>query len=60
MMKLAITLFLLAALCFVLAVREAATSGGTPAGTVTAPTFTGGATSVVQPYIVVYMFKRTA
>lgn len=25
-----------------------------------APTFTGGATSVVQPYIVVYMWKRTA
>lgn len=25
-----------------------------------APTFTGSATSVVQPYIVVYMFKRTA
>jgi hypothetical protein len=37
-----------------------AVSGGTPAGTVTQPTFTGNATSVVQPYIVVYMWKRTA
>lgn len=32
----------------------------TPAGTNTAPAFTGSATSVVQPYIVVYMWKRTA
>lgn len=38
----------------------AAASGGTPAGTVSAPTFTGTPTSVVQPYITVYMFKRTA
>ena len=35
-------------------------SAGTPAGTVSAPTFTGSATSVVQPYFVVYMWKRTA
>lgn len=32
----------------------------TPQGTVGAPAFTGSATSVVQPYIVVYMWKRTA
>lgn len=32
----------------------------TPAGTVAAPVFTGSATSVVQPYIVVRMWKRTA
>ena len=32
----------------------------TPAGTVSAPTFTGSATSVVQPSIAVYMWKRTA
>jgi hypothetical protein len=31
----------------------------TPAGTVAAPTFTGSATSVVQPSIVVYVWKRT-
>lgn len=37
-----------------------AVSGGTPAGTVSQPTFTGSPTSVVQPYIVVYMWKRTA
>jgi hypothetical protein len=37
-----------------------AVSGGTPAGTVSQPTFTGDATSVVQPYIVVYFWKRTA
>lgn len=37
-----------------------ADSAGTPAGTVTAPTFTGSATSVVQPSIVVYMWRRTA
>jgi hypothetical protein len=37
-----------------------AVSAGTPAGTVSQPTFTGTATSVVQPYIVVYMWKRTA
>lgn len=35
-------------------------SGGTPAGTVSQPTFTGSGTSVAQPYIVVYMWKRTA
>jgi hypothetical protein len=39
---------------------SATASAGTPAGTVSAPTFTGSATSVVQPYIVVYMWKRTA
>lgn len=37
-----------------------ATGAGTPSGTVSQPTFTGSATSVVQPYIVVYMWKRTA
>lgn len=37
-----------------------AISAGTPAGSVSAPTFTGSATSVVQPYFVVYMWKRTA
>lgn len=37
-----------------------AVSAGTPAGTNTAPAFTGSASSVVQPYIVVYMWKRTA
>ena len=39
-------------------------SGGvssyTPAGTVSQPTFTGSASSVVQPYLVVYIWKRTA
>lgn len=35
-------------------------TAGTPAGTVSAPTFTGSATSVIQPYIVVFMWKRTA
>ena|SRR3990167_363998 len=37
-----------------------ADSAGTPAGTVSEPVFTGSATSVVQPYIVVYMWERTA
>lgn len=37
-----------------------AVSGGTPAGTVSQPTFTGTPSSVVQPYIVVFMWKRTA
>jgi hypothetical protein len=32
----------------------------TPAGTNSAPAFTGVATSVVQPYFVVHMWKRTA
>jgi hypothetical protein len=32
----------------------------TPAGTNGAPAFTGSPTSVVQPYIVVFMWKRTA
>jgi len=32
----------------------------TPAGTNSAPSFTGSATSIVQPYIAVYMWKRTA
>lgn len=31
----------------------------TPAGTVAAPTFTGNATSVVQPSFVIYVWKRT-
>lgn len=35
-------------------------SAGTPTGTVTAPVFTGAAMSVVQPYLVVYFWKRTA
>lgn len=39
---------------------SSADSAGTPAGTNSAPAFTGSATSVVQPYIVVYMWKRTA
>lgn len=37
-----------------------AVSAGTPAGTVSQPTFTGSATSVVQPYITCYFWKRTA
>lgn len=37
-----------------------AVSAGTPAGTNSAPTYTGNATSVVQPYIVCYFWKRTA
>jgi hypothetical protein len=32
----------------------------TTAGTISAPAFTGTNTSVVQPYIVVYMWERTA
>jgi hypothetical protein len=43
--------------------NNAVTSGNPSASlthTVTDPTFTGSATSVVQPYIVVYMWKRTA
>lgn len=32
----------------------------TPTGTVSQPTFTGSATSVVQPYVTVRMWKRTA
>lgn len=32
----------------------------TPQGTVSQPGFTGNATSVLQPYIVVYLWKRTA
>lgn len=31
-----------------------------PTATASVPTFTGSVTSVVQPYIVVYFFKRTA
>ena len=34
--------------------------GGTVIGTVSAPLFTGTATSVLQPYVVVYMFKRVS
>ncbi len=37
-----------------------AISAGTPAGTVSQPTFAGSATSIVPPYFVVYLFKRTA
>jgi hypothetical protein len=37
-----------------------AVSGGTPAGSVSAATFTGSPTSVVQPSFVVYVWKRTA
>jgi hypothetical protein len=37
-----------------------AVSAGTPAGTVSTPTFTGSATSVLPPYLVVYMWERTA
>lgn len=37
-----------------------AVSAGTPAGSVSAPAYTGAAQSIVQPYIVVYMWKRTA
>lgn len=37
-----------------------AVTAGTPAGTVSQPTFTGSPTSVVQPYIVVFSWKRTA
>jgi len=37
-----------------------AVSAGTPAGTVSAPTFTGDPVSVVQPFVSVYYFKRTA
>ncbi len=42
------------------AVTSGATSAGTPAGTVAAPTFTGAASSVVQPYLCVKMWQRTA
>jgi hypothetical protein len=35
-------------------------NGNVPTGTVSQPTFTGSQTSVVQPYIVVYMWRRTA
>lgn len=38
----------------------AAVSAGTPAGTVSQPNYTGAAQSIVQSYIVVYMWKRTA
>lgn len=37
-----------------------AVGAGTPAGTVSAPTFTGMASSVVQPYLVVRIWKRVA
>lgn len=37
-----------------------AVSAGTPAGTVSQPTFAGSATSVVQPYLVVKLWQRTA
>ena len=35
-------------------------SGGTPAGTVSAPTFTGAEHSIVQPYVAVFYFKRVS
>lgn len=38
----------------------AAVSAGTPAGTVSTPTFSGTPTSIVQPYIVCHFWKRTA
>lgn len=41
-------------------VTQPASHSYTPAGTVTQPTYTGNATSIVQPYIVVYFWKRTA
>jgi hypothetical protein len=37
-----------------------AVSAGTPAGTNSAPTFTGSSGSVLNPYFVVYIWKRTA
>lgn len=43
-----------------LAGSSSADSAGTPAGTVSAPTFTGSATSVLQPYVTVYYWRRTA
>ena len=39
---------------------SASVSAGTPAGSVSAPTFTGSATSVIQPSFVCYMWERTA
>ncbi|MBN1340727.1 MAG: hypothetical protein JXA03_15465 [Bacteroidales bacterium] len=39
--------------------QHSAESAGTPTGSVSAPAFTGSATSVVQPYVVVYFWKRT-
>lgn len=38
----------------------AAVSAGTPSGSVSAPNFTGIATSVVQPSLAVYIWQRTA
>lgn len=37
-----------------------ATSAGTPAGTISQPTFTGASGSILPPYLVVYCFQRTA
>ncbi len=37
-----------------------AKSAGTPAGTNSAPTFTGSSGSVLNPYFVLYVWKRTA
>lgn len=37
-----------------------AKSAGTPAGTVTAPVFSGASMSVLNPFLVVYMWARTA
>lgn len=35
-------------------------SAGTPAGTVSAPAFTGAAHSIVQPFVAVFYWKRSA
>lgn len=35
-------------------------SGGTPAGSVSSPSFSGSPQSIVQPYLVVYFWQRTA
>lgn len=39
---------------------SASVSAGTPSGSVSAPSFTESPTSIVQPYFVVYIWKRTA
>lgn len=40
--------------------RSESLSAGTPAGTVSQPNFVGSPMSVLQPFIVVYMFKRVS
>lgn len=37
-----------------------AVTAGTPAGTNSAPAYTGAATSIIQPYFVAYIWERTA